>query len=422
MTIALIDGNNFYAACEQSIDPSLVDQPLVVLSNNDGCIISRNAEAKAFGIPMGAPFFKVRTKLKQYGVKIRSSNYALYGDMSERFMNLIKNYCEELEIYSIDEAFVNIKRPMNCNLHPWAKELRTHIYQNLSLPIAIGIGATKTQAKLANYLAKKVADTAGIFDLEISKHQEDWLESIAVENVWGIGHKMAQWCRLRGINNALQLRDAPSHELKAKLGITGIRLQNELKGVRCIPFAKYNKAKKETCVSRSFNKPITTMDELRQAISSYAVRASEKLRKQNQVAGIITIFTRTSLHKATFYSKSASKRLKPHSNDTSILLNASLALTPEIFKQNLPLIKAGVIMQDLQEDKYLQLHLFETYNSQSTIQRKVLMQTIDNLNQRYGSNTVRWTAYGTSPTWSMRRKYLSPSATTRLTDIPIVIS
>ncbi len=422
MAIALIDGNNFYASCEQSIDPSLANHPLVILSNNDGCIIARSAEAKALGIPMGIPFFEIRDRLERLEVKVRSSNYALYGDMSQRFMSLLEVHCEELEIYSIDEAFARVKRPINNDLQPWAKKLRALIYQHLGLPIAIGIGTSKSQAKLANHLAKTIAEHAGIFDLEASKNLEDWLESIAIEDVWGIGHKISQWCRTRGITNARQLRDTPSNELKAKYGITAIRLQNELKGIACIPLLKHQKSKKETCVSRSFNKPITTIDELRQAISTYTVRASEKLRTQKQVAGTITIFARTSSYAPTFHSQAATKKLQVHSNDTGTLLATSLELTEKIFRPNHLLMKAGVIMQDLQKDNFLQLNLLEQYSTEEAARREKLLKTIDRLNKRYGRNAIQWAVCGINPKWSMQRKYLSPAATTKFTDIPIVNS
>ena len=206
---ALIDGNNFYVACEQSIDPSISGQPVIVLSNNDGCIIARSPEARLLKIPMGKPYFKVRHELEQLGVVVRSSNYSLYGDMSQRLMNLLKQHSERIEIYSIDEAFAQINRPSNYDRLPWARQLRVLIHQHLGLPIAIGIGATKSQAKLANHLAKTIPKYAGIFDLMATKDQDYWLRAIDVENVWGVGKQLARWCRMRGINNAQQLRDMP---------------------------------------------------------------------------------------------------------------------------------------------------------------------------------------------------------------------
>lgn len=195
---ALIDGNNFYASCEQSLDPALIGRPVVVLSNNDGCIVARSAEARALGFAMGTPYFKARRELERHNVVVRSSNYALYADMSQRMMSLLEAHTEDLEVYSIDEAFAKLHRPTHESLRPWAMRLRARLKQDLGLPIAIGLGASKAQAKLANRLAKQIPNHAGIFDLGQCDQPERWLESIAIEDVWGIGRKLAHWCRLRG--------------------------------------------------------------------------------------------------------------------------------------------------------------------------------------------------------------------------------
>ncbi|WP_269623136.1 Y-family DNA polymerase [Prochlorococcus marinus] len=422
MAIALIDSNNFYAACEQSIDPSTHGRPLVVLSNNDSCIIARNAAARQLGISMGQAYFKIRHKLKTLDVEIRSSNYALYGDMSQRLMNLIKANCEEVEVYSIDEAFVKVQRPSNHDLKFWAQQLRELIYQNLSLPIAIGIGSTKSQAKLANYIAKTMSDYAGIFDLEVAVNQDDWLEKIAIENVWGVGKKLAYWCRSQGVNNVKQFRDMPKNLLKTKFGITGIRLQHELKGKTCLELSTKPIAKKEICVSRSFSHPITNIKDLRQAIAIHTIRASQKLRSQKLQANTITIFTRTSHYTSTFYSQSASQHLNIASNDTQLLLSASLNLTKQIFHSNRLLMKAGVIMQNLLSEDSLQLNLFSKYSAEHKLRQECLMKVIDRLNKRYGQNTINWAICGANKDWEMCRKHLSASATTRFKEIPIVIA
>ena len=420
MSIALIDVNNFYAACEQVIDPSLQDRPLVILSNNDGCIIARSPKARSLGIPMGMPYFKARQILEKLCVEVRSSNYELYGDMSQRLMSLLRNNCEELEIYSIDEAFVQIKRPATNDLYPWARHLRALIYQNLGLPISIGIGASKCQAKSANYIAKTKDYHAGIFDIERTKNQERYLESIPIENVWGVGRKLSYWYRMRGVNNALQLRDMPSNLLKKKHGIVGVRIQQELKGKACLPICLAPPNKRETCVSRSFGCPVTNIKDLRQAIACYVVRASEKLRRQKQLTSIITIFVRTSFYTTIFYSRSATIQLDTPTNDTSILLSASLPLTEEIFRSDYPLMKAGVIMQGLRSNDYIQLSLSNRNQAQDMAKKERLMQTIDSLNKRYGNNTIKWAICGMNQSWRMRREHLTTVTTTRLRDIPII--
>ena len=417
---ALIDGNNFYASCEQSLDPALIGRPLVVLSNNDGCIVARSAEARALGIAMGTPYFKARQHLNANNVVVRSSNYALYADMSQRLMSLLEAHCEELEIYSIDEAFGRICRPGNGDLQNWARALRARVRRNLGLPIAIGLGASKGQAKLANRLAKQVPAHAGIFDLGCCNNPDHWLETIAIEDVWGIGRKLARWCRLRGISNARLLRDMPSGELRAKCGVVGLRLQQELRGHACLPLELAPAPKQETCVSRSFSRPITTVDELRQAISTYVVRAAEKLRKQQQRAASLTIYTRTSPFIPGFYSQAASTRLDLPSNDTAVLLQAALPLVSHIFRPNRQLAKAGVLMQHLQSNDILQTHLMVPMSEEQQQKRDCLMQTIDRINRRYGRGTLQWAGCGLHPSWLMRRGQLSRAATTRLSDLPVV--
>ncbi len=418
--IALIDGNNFYAACEQSIDPSVAKRPLVILSNNDGCIIARSPEARELGIPMGQPYFRIRNKLERLGVIVRSSNYALYGDMSQRLMNLLDENCEGIEIYSIDEAFARINRPSNGDLHPWARRLRALSNQSLGLPISIGFGASKGQAKLANHLAKTRAFHAGIFDLINIQDQDSYLESIPIENVWGIGQKSAHWCRLKGINTAKQLRDIPSNQLKAQLGIVGIRLQQELLGQACLPLATTPSPKQTTCVSRSFGHSVTSLEELIEAIATYVVHASEKLRRQRQLTQSISVFIRTNPFAPSFYSQEATTRLGVPTNDTTVLLPTALALTRKIFSAHKQFTKAGVIMRHLQSADYQQQSLLATYSQEGQYRRDQLMRTIDQINASYGKGTISWACCGLKQHWNMRREKISCAATTRIMEIPIV--
>ena len=417
---ALIDANNFYASCEQSLDPALIGRPVVVLSNNDGCIVARSAEARALGIAMGTPYFKAKRDLEQNQVVIRSSNYALYADMSQRLMSLLESQVEDLEIYSIDEAFARLSRPSDGNLRPWAQQLRTLARRNLGLPIAIGLGASKGQAKLANRLAKVVPAHAGLFDLGLCREPDRWLETISIEDVWGIGRKLAVWCRMRGVVNARELRDMPSGCLRAKAGVVGVRLQRELQGHACLPLDLQPSAKQETCVSRSFSHPITSLEELREAIATYVVRAAEKLRKQHQRTAALTIYTRTSPFIPGFYSRAASTSLDLPSNDTRVLLDAALPLVERIFQPHRPLAKAGVLMQHLQGIDQLQQHLWVPCTEEEQRKRESLMATVDRLNHRYGRGTVQWAACGLDPSWAMRRERLGRAATTRLSDVPVV--
>ncbi|MEI6030386.1 MAG: Y-family DNA polymerase [Synechococcaceae cyanobacterium ELA739] len=422
----LIDGNNFYASCEAVLDPSVIGRPLVVLSNNDGCIVSRSAEARALGIPMGSPYFKVRAELQRHGVIVRSSNYGLYADMSQRLMASLEAWVEELEIYSIDEAFGLLHRPAAGNgqsgdLRAWGQRLRQQVRRDLGLPVAVGIAPTKVLAKLANRVAKRDPLQDGVFDLGAVDDPDPWLESVAVEDIWGIGRQLSRWCRLRGIADARALRDMPAGELRRRCGVVGLRLQQELQGQACLPLQSLPPAKQETCVSRSFSRPVSSREELRQAIATYLSRAAEKLRRQGQRAGAITVFVRSSpFDGSSFYSNAATAVLLLPSNDTTVLLAAALPLTDSLYRRHKPLQKAGVLLQQLQPEALLQHHLLAPLEPQQQRRREALMAAVDGLNRRYGSGTVQWAACGLQPVWAMRRSRLSRAATTRISDVPLV--
>ena len=421
LATVLIDGNNFYASCEAVVDPSVVGRPLVVLSNNDGCIVSRSAEARALGIAMGVPFFKVRTQLERHGVVVRSSNYALYADMSQRLMATLERWVEELEIYSIDEAFGVLHRPADGDLRVWGRDLRRQVQCHLGLPVAVGIASTKVLAKIANRVAKADPARAGVLDLLAAADAEALLAQVAIEDVWGIGRRLARWCRLRGVAHALALRDMPSAELRRKCGVVGLRLQQELRGVCCLPLVGVAPAKQETCVSRSFSQPVCELAPLRQAIATHLVRAAEKLRQQRQRAGAITVFVRSSPFDGTsLYSRAATVTLPLASNDTSVLLAAALPLAARVFRPHKPLVKAGVLLQQLQPEALLQHHLLMPITPQQQGRRERLMLVIDALNRRYGRGAVQWAACGLQPAWAMRRSRLSRAATTCLSQIPVV--
>ena len=416
--LALIDANNFYASCEQAFDPALIGKPVVVLSNNDGCVVSRSSEARQLGIAMGKPYFQIAGQLASHGVVVRSSNYALYGDMSQRLMSSLEPFVAELEVYSIDEAFARLPRPRHGDLSAWAADLRSRIRHNLGLPIAIGLAPSKVLAKLANRVAKGDRRHAGVFDLGREADPDPWLEQTPVEEIWGVGRRLGRWCRLRGIANARQLRDMASGELRAKAGVVGLRLQLELQGVSCLPLDDGPTAKRETCVSRSFSRPITDAGELRQAVASYVVRAAEKLRRQGQRSQRLTVFARTSPFSPGFYSQAASAALPLASNDTAVLLQAALPLVALIHRPHKRFAKAGVLLQELQGQDELQHHLLAPLPAEEQQRREALMQQIDQLNRRYGSGTVQWAACGLRPSWMMRREQLSRAATTRLSDLP----
>ena len=425
LATVLIDGNNFYASCEAVVDPAVVGRPLVVLSNNDGCIVSRSAEARALGIAMGTPYFKVRRQLEHQGVVVRSSNYALYADMSQRLMSTLERWVEELEIYSIDEAFGVLHRPATGggDLSDWGRALRRQVQCHLGLPVAVGIAGSKVLAKIANKAAKADPSRGGVLDLAAQADPDALLASLAIEDVWGIGRRLSRWCRLRGVADARALRDLPAGELRRKCGVVGLRLQQELRGIPCLPLVQVPPAKQETCVSRSFSQPVETLEALRQALATYLVRAAEKLRQQRQRAGTITVFARSSpFVSASFYSASATVTLPVASNDTAVLLAAALPLAARLFRPRKPLAKAGVLLQQLQPDDLLQHHLLVPITAEQQQRRERLMAVIDGLNRRYGRGAVQWAACGLQPAWAMRRSRLSGAATTCLAQIPRVLA
>ncbi len=418
--IIQIDVNNFYASCEQMIDPSIKGKALVVLSNNDGCIIARSSEARKMGIKMGEPYFKLKTKLTKLNINVRSSNYELYGDISNRLMQLLRKNCEELEIYSIDEAFATVKRPKDKCLYKWAKELRALVYQNIGIPISIGIGETKVLSKISNHIAKTIGSNAGIFDIGIIENKDPYLNQIKVDKVWGVGKRMTEWLIDRDITNARQLRDMSSNQVKKKHGIVGIRIQNELRGKSSIPIKEKQLDRKEICVSRSFRYSINSLEELNQAISNYIQVASTKLRKNNQLTSAITVFTNTNIHTKDYYKNEATASLNIPTSDSKIILNESLKLTRIIFKPYKKLIKAGVILHKLQSNRYKQTLLFDKCTIKEDIYRNRLNNIIDDINNINGKYTLGWGSYIIGRDCSQRQKKLSNLKTTNIENIPTV--
>ena len=419
--IALIDANNFYASCEQSINPHLRNRPVVILSNNDGCIIARSPEARALKIKMGTPYFKEKERLNNLDVAVLSSNYSLYADISKRLMNLLKNYCEEMEIYSIDEAFVSILRPNDKNLYPWARKLRALTYQNLGITLTIGIGENKVRAKVANKLAKNIDYSAGIFDLARTKDENTYFKGISVDKIWGIGKQTSNWLKSKGIRNAQELRDMKENEIFKKLGVVGKRLQLELKGYKCLPIKKSNKPKREIQVSRSFGTPISKLEDLTQALAIYAIKASAKMRSQNLKTSAISVFVRSSKYSSQNYQRSVHRKLINPTDNTNVILKIVVALSKEIYNPEYKLSKAGVLMQDLTNCQYLQKSIIN-YKSQEDIKKSEnLMKTIDSLNKKYNNNAITWAITKKPREWTINRNLSSRTSTTDIRKIPTIV-
>ena len=370
--IIQIDANNFYASCEKMIDPSLRGKGLVILSNNDGCIIARSSEARKMGIQMGQQYLKLKDKLKQLNISVRSSNYELY--------------------------------------------------QNIGIPISIGIGETKVLSKISNHIAKKINKHSGIFDISIIENKDYYLNQINVDKVWGIGNKMSTWLKQIGITNARELRDMSSNKIKKKYGIVGLRIQNELKGKICIPIKEIPSDRKRICVSRSFSYPIDSLEELNQAISKYVLIASAKLRKYNQLASSITVFIATNIHSKNFFKSEATDKIHVATSDSRIILKKSLALTKKIFKPYNKFIKAGVILDKLQSNKYKQNYLFKSQDIQKELYQERLDKLIDNINKNNRRDTLVWGSSIIESDWNPRREKLSYLKTSSIESIPTVFA
>ena len=418
--LALIDCNNFYAACEQAFDPALIGRPLVVLSNNDGCIVARSREARQLGIAMGSPYFQVADQLRRLDVVVRSSNYTLYGDMSRRVMALLACWVPELEGYSIDEAFARLPALAPEERQRWAAQLRIAVRQQLGVPIAVGLAHSKVLAKVANRLAKRDPWRVGVCNLVDDPQLEQHLAAVAVEDLWGVGRRLARWCRLRGLSSALDLARANPALIRQGWGVVGLRLQQELQGISCLPLQTVATPRQETCCSRSFGAPVLDRPALRAAVANHVVRGAEKLRRQRQCAARLTVFVRTSPFTAGFYANSATVSLPLASQDTGVLLQAALPLVDRLYRPGCAFRKAGVLLQQLQPQEQLQQHLLLPRSAAELERRERLMQTVDGLNRRYGAGTLHWAVAALQPDWRMRRHHLSAGYTTRLGQLPSV--
>ena len=275
---ALADCNNFYASCERVFNPKLAGRPAIVLSNNDGCVVARSNEAKALGIAMGVPAFQIRHLIRKHDVQVFSSNYALYGDLSQRVMETLQQFSPEVEVYSIDEAFLNLSGFTNINLTDYGRRIRATVKQWTGIPVSVGIAETKTLAKIANHVAKRTEGTDGVFDFTAWPDRDSVLARVLVEEVWGIGPNYARLLTQHGITTALGLRDADDHWIQKQMGVVGLRTVHELRGISCLPLEQCPPPKQGITCSRSFGRPVTTLAEMREAVAAYTARAAEKLR------------------------------------------------------------------------------------------------------------------------------------------------
>ena len=413
--IALVDCNSFYCSCERAFDPTLVGRPVVVLSNNDGNIIARTSEAKALGIAMGAPAFQMRDLIKRQGVIVRSSNYELYGDMSARVMDCLSDFTDELETYSIDEAFLRVYVGAKGSFADLGREIRGRVLKHTGIPVSVGMAETKTLAKVANYHAKRSEKAAGVLSLVRSTYKDLALARLPVDEVWGVGPRHTEMLRRHGIETALDLRDAPDDWVRERMTVVGLRTVTELRGTPCIPLEITPPNKKLITVSRSFGAATASLDELRAAIAFYGARAAEKLRRQKLAAGAVTVFIETDRFKpGPQYSNSVTLNVAPKSDNTWELRELAFSGLARIYKPEYDYRRAGVTLGGLELADLVAKRLWEDdwYERQ-----RRLMAAVDRLNGKYGRDTVRCGLFHTEGLWRTRFAKRSPRYTTRWSEI-----
>ncbi|EMY7638789.1 MAG: Y-family DNA polymerase [Citrobacter freundii] len=416
---ALVDVNSFYASCETAFRPDLKGRPVVVLSNNDGCVIARNAEAKRAGVKMGDPYFKQKDLFLRYGVVCFSSNYELYADMSSRVMSTLEAMSPRCEIYSIDEAFCDLTGVRNCRvLQEFGQELKDAVYQNTGLAVGVGIAQTKTLAKLANHAAKKwQRQTGGVVDLSNLDRQRKLMAALPVDEVWGVGRRISKKLEAMGIKTVLDLADTDIRFIRKHFNVVLERTVRELRGEPCLELEEFAPVKQEIVCSRSFGERITDYDSMRQAICSYASRAAEKLRGEHQYCRFISTFVKTSPFALNepYYGNSASVKLLTPTQDSRDIIAAATRSLDAIWKDGHRYQKAGVMLGDFFSQGIAQLNLFDDNAPRRGSEK--LMEVLDHLNAKEGKGTLYFAGQGIQQQWAMKREMLSPRYTTRYTDL-----
>jgi DNA polymerase V len=408
--IAIVDCNNFYASCERVFQPELRGKPVVVLSNNDGCVIARSNEAKALGVEMGAPWHLSREKFAAHGIIVRSSNYTLYGDMSARVMQVLSRFTPDLEIYSIDEAFLNFDG-FGDRLEAHARALRATVLQWTGIPVSVGIAPTKTLAKVANRLAKKDLSSGGVIALLDDAAQDAALAQIKLTDLWGVAGRMAARLGLLGIMTPLDLKRADPRFLRERLSVVAERMALELRGVPCSAIEDETPDRKSIMASRSFGRPVTVRTEMEEAVATYTARAAEKLRRQRLATASLIVFIETNRFRPNDAQHNASKplRLPVATSDTGVLIRAAQTALAAIWRPGFAYKKAGILLLDLHPAAQVQAGLFDAPDSP---RRTALMHTLDGLNRRYGRDTLTFAASGAHRPWKLRSDFHSPRYTT----------
>lgn len=415
---ALVDCNNFYASCERVFNPKLEGKPIVVLSNNDGCVVARSNEAKALGIGMGVPEFQIRPLLRTHKVRVFSSNYSLYGDMSQRVMETLDQFCPESEVYSIDEAFMSLSGFTSRNLTEYGRMIRATVKQWTGIPVSVGIAETKTLAKIANRIAKRTPDTGGVFDLRACADRDVLLSLIAVHDVWGIGPSHAHLLKQHGITTAGQLRQVDDQWIRKHMGIVGLRLVLELRGVSCLELEHCPPPKQSLTCSRAFGTAISSLTEMEEAISSYTSRVAEKLRREHLAATVLTVFLTTNEFKdEPQYRNALTIKLPVATTHTHELIRSALQGIKRLYRDGYRYKKAGVMLTGLISMEQVQADLFDHHDR---VRSTRLMSTLDAVNERWGAGTLQYASSGITKTWKTQFHRRSPAYTTHWDELPLV--
>jgi DNA polymerase V len=413
---ALVDCNNFYASCERVFNPKLDKKPIVILSNNDGCVISRSNEAKALGIPMGAPAFKYDPLFKKNKVHVFSSNFPLYGDMSSRVMNILSSYTPNIEIYSIDEAFLELKGFENYNLEEYGKEIRKKILKWTGIPVSIGFAPTKALAKVANRISKKFdKKTNGVYVISSKEEREKILKWLKIEDVWGIGYKHGERLKNHNINKAYDFIKLPDDWVRKQMSVIGLRLKKELEGKSVLSLEENRSPKKTIATTRSFEKNLTRFEDLKERISTFSVCCSEKLRSQKSNCNSIYVFIKSNRHQKnkSQYRNGIVMTLPYGSNSSITISKYAVEGLKKIYKKGIEYKKAGVIVLGVIPKNKLQLNLFEKENPKY----QILMKTLDFITKKEGSSKIKLASQDLKRTWKMKQTKLSSRYTTELNEI-----
>jgi DNA polymerase V len=401
--IALVDCNSFYVSCERLFNPKIRKKPVVVLSNNDGCIVSRSNEAKALGIKMGEPYFKAKDIIVKNNVHVFSSNYSLYGDLSRRVMRTLKRFNSDIEVYSIDEAFIDLSNFPDNEVENVAQEIRAMVLQWTGIPTSIGIAKTKTLSKVANHIAKK--KESGVTSLIGIENIDPILEKVEINDVWGVGKQLTKFYHENGIYNAKQLKNMSNTWIKKSSNVSSSRTAMELRGIPCIDLEKTVSKRKSCVVSRSFGQRVEKFQELKEAIANYCLNASEKIRSESLIAKSITVFIRTSPFQSKFghYSNSKTIDFPIGTNNSIEIVKTALSALETIFKNGYRYQKAGVLLTGLSNDDGKK----NLFSSEKDEKINSLMKSIDSTNYRYGRSAISLASAGVKKRWNMKREYSS---------------